>query len=582
MGMFRHTMTAAGGNSHEANVNLYRIEQSYIALLFPPSLLQGAILFMRLQAAWLDGLLKRPPAEARAALEAVPEWVVHDLCYFVDVVIMMYPEDLALQPLTPFVLALAGVLRAGSAALGQGGGGRLIRSPLVLAKVVKLLHDWWCRRTSGGRSRVRGRRQRDGAALGVGAGPRAGAHGAAAAADRGVRGGERGGGFGRRRGGGGGLQQVRDARDDTNALLLQLWQIADGRAAICAIVDEAEGESGAKLAPLLVAFGEAILDTVNYNLEEALKRVREVNNAQDFGLEEAEIQHYKGYARHLFETTYSTLELLGALTSDGRFAKFFSVGDVRRRLARCVVTFVDMLCGKRALDLKLKGTAHTADDFGFEPKRLLADMVRVLLRCAPYRPFVSTLADHPDLEIPTLRKAAAIVSREGILPPQSVDELAALIADLERFAAGASAAAASPGDAASGGGGGGGDETWELAAVLAEEVGEPHEWARTHRRRARRTPPHWRTRSSRFGRDPSPRSSTSARRRAARWYEGVAPKYKYTTEAAEAGDAVGPALRKALMREARSLQGGQLPLHPDAAIFVRPPDERRRWRCCAR
>ena len=44
-------MTAAGGNSHEANVNLYRIEQSYVALLFPPSLLQGAILFMRLQAA---------------------------------------------------------------------------------------------------------------------------------------------------------------------------------------------------------------------------------------------------------------------------------------------------------------------------------------------------------------------------------------------------------------------------------------------------------------------------------------------------------------------------------------------------
>ena len=203
-------------------------------------------------------------------------------------------------------------------------------------------------------------------------------------------------------------------RDDTNALLLQLWQIADGRAAICAIVDQAEGEEGgAKLAPLLVAFGEAILDTVNYNLEEALKRVREVNNAQDFGLEEAEIQHYKGYARHLFETTYSTLELLGALTSDARFAKFFSVGDVRRRLASCVVTFVDMLCGKRALDLKLKGTAHTADDFGFEPKRLLADMVRVLLRCAPYRPFVSTLADHPDLEIPTLRKAAAIVSRRA-------------------------------------------------------------------------------------------------------------------------------------------------------------------------
>ena len=37
-------------------------------------------------------------------------------------------------------------------------------------------------------------------------------------------------------------------RDDTNALLLQLWQIADGRAAICAIVDQAEGRRRARAA----------------------------------------------------------------------------------------------------------------------------------------------------------------------------------------------------------------------------------------------------------------------------------------------------------------------------------------------
>ena len=271
-------MTAAGGNSHEANVNLYRIEQSYVALLFPPSLLQGAILFMRLQAAWLDGLLKRPPAEARLALEAVPEWVVHDLCYFVDVVIALYPEDLALQPLTPFVLALAGVLRAGSAALGQGGGGRLIRSPLVLAKVVKLLHDLVVppnkrRKESswgGGNATARlsesvlGHEQvRTALPL-----PLIGVYAAVSAVEGLDADAVEAEGFNKY-----------GTRDDTNALLLQLWQIADGRAAICAIVDQAEGEGSAKLAPLLVAFGEAILDTVNYNLEEALKRVREVNNA---------------------------------------------------------------------------------------------------------------------------------------------------------------------------------------------------------------------------------------------------------------------------------------------------------------
>ena len=247
MGMFRHTMTAAGGNSHEANVNLYRIEQSYIALLFPPSLLQGAILFMRLQAAWLDGLLKRPPAEARAALEAVPEWVVHDLCYFVDVVIALYPEDLALQPLTPFVLALAGVLRAGSAALGQGGGGRLIRSPLVLAKVVKLLHDLVVppnkrRKESswgGGNATARlsesvlGHEQvRTALPL-----PLIGVYAAVSAVEGLDADAVEAEGFNKY-----------GTRDDTNALLLQLWQIADGRAAICAIVDQAEGEGGAKLA----------------------------------------------------------------------------------------------------------------------------------------------------------------------------------------------------------------------------------------------------------------------------------------------------------------------------------------------
>ena len=105
--------------------------------------------------------------------------------------------------------------------------------------------------------------------------------------------------------------------------------------------------------------------------------------------------------------------------------------------------------------------------------------------------------------------------------------------------------AASPGDAASGGGGGGGDETWELAAVLAQEVGEPHE--------CKDAPAELADAYTAALEDEVFDSAEIVG-------EGVAPKYKYTTEAAEAGDAVGPALRKALMREARSLRLPDNPL----------------------
>ena len=215
-----------------------------------------------------------------------------------------------------------------------------------------------------------------------------------------------------------------------------------------------------------------------------------------------------------------------------------------------------MLWEKSARSVKAQALGHrqTADDVETRDptKWLLADMVRVQL-AARHAARLSPFADNDGG--PDAAEGGSDRVEEGILPPQSVDELAALIADLERFAAGASAAAASPGDAASGGGGGGSDETWELAAVLAERrVGEPHE--------CKDAPAELADAYTAALEDEVFDSAEILG-------GGVAPKYKYTTEAAEAGDAVGPALRKALMREARSLQGGQLPLHPDAAIFVR-------------
>ena len=45
-------------------------------------------------------------------------------------------------------------------------------------------------------------------------------------------------------------------------------------------------------------------------------------------------------------------------------------------------------------------------------------------------------------------------------------------------------------------------------------------------------------------------------------------RHHYASQAASSADAL-PALRKAMMRETRALQGGQLPLHPDASVLLR-------------
>ena len=48
-------------------------------------------------------------------------------------------------------------------------------------------------------------------------------------------------------------------------------------------------------------------------------------------------------------------------------------------------------------------------------------------------------------------------------------------------------------------------------------------------------------------------------------------RHHYARNAEESGRGAGalPALRRALMREFKALRGGQLPLHPDAAILLR-------------
>ena len=126
-------------------------------------------------------------------------------------------------------------------------------------------------------------------------------------------------------------------RAQINTLLLHLWRLPDGRAPMLRLAEAtAAGAAGAaKEGELLPRFAGCMLDTLLYELEEGLRRVREVNQGMwgAGGDNKAELEHHMGYARHLFTTSLSTLELLQALVQEPPLAALFATGRLAVRTA---------------------------------------------------------------------------------------------------------------------------------------------------------------------------------------------------------------------------------------------------------
>ena len=593
MGVHKLQVQQMGG--HVEHHTLYCMQASYAAHLLVPATLQLSLDLMRLQVAWLTQLAALPPPHAQRAFEAVPAFVLYDMADWLTWVARMKPEELALQPLRPLVEGVALLLRKGCTTLCEGP--RLIRSPVVLAKLVHLLHDLVVPASAGGR---------DDGMLGAGgwAGDVGGRLSQAVLGHASVRqalvlplaavyaevdsvegldvDAVEAAGF-----------EKFSIRAQINTLLLHLWRLPDGRAPMLRLAEAtaagAAGAAGAaKEGELLPRFAGCMLDTLLYELEEGLRRVREVNQGMwgAGGDNKAELEHHMGYARHLFTTSLSTLELLQALVQEPPLAALFATGGLAVRTATLQLGFLESLCGKKSLQLKLKPELNLTDaDFGFKPRELLHGLISVLLVCAEHEALRDALAAHDDLDLGVLRKAAAIMERSHALPPEQLAALAALIAAVQAKAAalpnaaagagagaGASSAAATaastsdpPAGAAAttasgeaGGGGGGEAEGW--LGVLAREVRRPHVS------------------------DDAPAPLVTAYCAAMEEEvcgsaelldEAAAQRHHYTHNAEESGaGAALPALRRALMREHKALRGGQLPLHPDAAILLRHDESR--------
>lgn len=192
-------------------------------------------------------------------------------------------------------------------------------------------------------------------------------------------------------------------RGQINTLLLELWRFEDCRDELLQQAEregwgcesrEGEGEGG-----LLCSLANAMLDTLLYQLEEALKRIREANTAE-WADEEGE--GGEGYISHLLEGSSSTLRLLDRLTQHSPISCAFSSGRTGRRCASILLKFVSLLCGPRASQLKRRG----GRDVGFNPRELLSGLGSLLLHLVGGREgFESCLVDDVDFDLGVLISA---------------------------------------------------------------------------------------------------------------------------------------------------------------------------------
>jgi hypothetical protein len=376
-GGWHHNLTAGGGSgalSPDQNATLYRMQQAFLLHLHQPHTLDLSIRYARLQAAWLHRLCERqPPSAALAALELVPSFVVGDMCTLLIEAIQGAPDAMALHDLQPLTLAIAALLRAGSPALNQGM--RLVRSPVVLAQLLEVCYYLVVP--------SRSRRRSSSALLGAsGWGGDVGGRlseavlgdarvrvslvvplAAAYAALDAVEGLDvdavenelpDGGQF-----------EKFGLRQKINTLLLQLWRLPDARDTLCAAATgqptsgaaggdggAAAAEAAAAGAKVVAGLANGMLDTLLYQLEEALKRIRECNLAA-WDESATELLHSQGYCKALLEGSSSTLELMGALTTAPELAAVFASPPVVARTAAASLQFLTKLCAKpRALAVK--------------------------------------------------------------------------------------------------------------------------------------------------------------------------------------------------------------------------------------
>lgn len=203
------------------------------------------------------------------------------------------------------------------------------------------------------------------------------------------------------------------------ALLLdRLWARGDCRESILR-------ECGSKKFQLFLG---AVFDTLLYQLNDGLSRLAIVRkyesekdggqweglNAQEKHGKEGFLAGEKGASRGFISQASRQLELFHMMTEAEPVAKCLCVPTLAKRTAVAMLGFLDVLCGPRASELKVKDM----EKYSFYPRKLVSQITSIIVRVwhqdsasKPEEGFVFSLATHPDFSPGTMTKCGSVLQQ---------------------------------------------------------------------------------------------------------------------------------------------------------------------------
>jgi hypothetical protein len=247
-------------------------------------------------------------------------------------------------------------------------------------------------------------------------------------------------------------------------VLRALWQQPQAWRAMqlyaIASLGTAPGPAGCppEAAAVFGEFAETLVKELVFLLSDALGRLADVHTRQEEMADaaawaaqpaaerrrrEERLEQVKRTARGFLDLAKASLSALLLLTHDRDVGPAFAAHPGRAaKLAAMLVEFLRRLVGPEALSLKV----HQPEKLGWDPRQMLTHTTQLLLHAvAVVPPFVHTLRAADNLELPVLRKTAAVLKAKCNFPPLELAALDRLIAQL----AGGGGGAGAVGEAAS-------------------------------------------------------------------------------------------------------------------------------------
>ncbi|XP_073231634.1 ubiquitin conjugation factor E4 B-like [Porites lutea] len=193
------------------------------------------------------------------------------------------------------------------------------------------------------------------------------------------------------------------------------------------------------------SFLGAVLDTLLYVLKDGLLRLTNVRKLQcakkcdekwkELSIEERQekeqfLRSEEHVSKSFMEMANATLAFLEKITEEDKVSRCFSRHPLSMRAADAIIGFLHSLCGRKCSDLKVQNM----EKYSFDPRDLLVKILTVLVRMANAsedREFVKCLAANPDYSRLSIEKALCVVQRENLAADHVVQDLGKVMQEVQ-------------------------------------------------------------------------------------------------------------------------------------------------------